>query len=48
MEEVLSIAGLDPQHPDTAARLWNCDETGILHVWGIQKADCAGRDKSGT
>ena len=25
----MSTAGLDPRDPDTAARLWNCDETAF-------------------
>ena len=29
VEEVLSTAGLDPHDPDTATRLWNCDETAF-------------------
>ena len=27
--EVLSAVGLDPKDPDTAKRLWNCDETAF-------------------
>ena len=29
VEKVLSTAGLDPRDPDTAACLWNCDETAL-------------------